>query len=97
MSSRKITHQENNEFQILRQSEANSDVTQRQLSKKLRVLPGSVFYVLNSLIARGWVNLRIFQNTFNKLEYTYLLTPEGATQKAPTVCIWVKNIKNISF
>ncbi len=82
MSSRRVIHQENNEFQILRQIEANPDVTQRQLSERLNISLGSVNYALNALIARGWVKLNNFQNSDNKLGYVYLLTPEGATQKA---------------
>ena len=94
MSSRRIIHQENNEFQILRQIEANPDVTQRQLSEKLNISLGSVNYALNALIARGWVKLKNFQNSENKLGYAYLLTPEGATQKAMIAKrFWVRKLQ----
>ncbi len=77
MSSKKTINQENNEFQILRQIEANSEVAQTQLSAKLNISLGSVNYALNALIARGWVKLRIFQNSDNKLGYVYLLTQKA--------------------
>ena len=94
MSSRRIIHQENNEFQILRQIEANPDVTQRQLSEKLNISLGSVNYALNALTARGWVKLKNFQNSDNKLGYAYLLTPEGATQKAMIAKrFWVRKLQ----
>ncbi len=94
MSSRRIIHQENNEFQILRQIETNPDVTQRQLSEKLNISLGSVNYALNALIARGWVKLKNFQNSENKLGYAYLLTPEGATQKAVIAKrFWVRKLQ----
>ncbi len=94
MSSRRIIHQENNEFQILRQIEANPDVTQRQLSEKLNISLGSVNYALNAMIARGWVKLKNFQNSENKLGYAYLLTPEGATQKAVIAKrFWVRKLQ----
>ncbi len=94
MSSRRIIHQENNEFQILRQIEANPDVTQRQLSEKLNISLGSVNYALNAQIARGWVKLKNFQNSENKLGHAYLLTPEGATQKAVIAKrFWVRKLQ----
>mgnify|MGYP000116623773 CR=1 FL=1 len=94
MSSRRIIHQENNEFQILRQIEANSDVTLRQLSEKLNISLGSVNYALNALIARGWVKLKNFQNCDNKLGYAYFLTPEGATNKAVIAKrFWVRKLQ----
>ncbi len=94
MSSRRIIHQENNEFQILHQIEANPDVTQRQLSEKLNISLGSVNYALNSLIARGWVKLKNFQNSDNKIGYTYLLTSEGVTQKAVIAKrFWVRKLQ----
>jgi len=94
MSSRRIIHQENNEFQILRQIEANPDVTQRQLSEKLNISLGSLNYALNALIARGWVKLKNFQNSDNKLRYAYLLTPEGRAQKAVIAKrFWVRKLQ----
>ncbi len=98
MSSRRIIHQENNEFQILRQIEANPDVTQRQLSEKLNISLGSVNYALNALIARGWVKLKNFQNSDIKLGYAYLLTPEGATQKAMIAKrFWVRKLQEYAL
>ena len=75
MSSRRSIYQENNEFQILRQIEANPDVTQRQLSEKLNISLGSVNYVLNAMIARDWVKMKNFTHSKNKFGYIYVLTP----------------------
>ena len=98
MSSRRIIHQENNEFQILRQIEVNPDVTQRQLSDKLNISLGSVNYALNALIARGWIKLKNFQNSDDKFGYAYLLTPEGATNKAVIAKPFgSEKFKNMSF
>ena len=98
MSFRRIIHQENNEFQILRHIEANPDVTQRQLSEKLNISLGGVNYALNALIARGWVKLKNFQNCDNKLGYAYFLTPEGATNKAVIAKPFgSEKFKNMSF
>ncbi len=94
MSSRRIIHQENNEFQILRQIEADPSLTQRQLSEKLNISLGSVNYALNALIARGWVKLKNLRNSDNKLGYAYLLTPEGATNKAVIAKrFWVRKLQ----
>lgn len=82
MMSRRLIQQENTEFQILRHLEINPDITQRELSDKVNISLGSVNYALNALIARGWVKLKNFHNSEQKVAYAYMLTPEGLGQKA---------------
>ncbi len=90
MNSRRIIHQENNEFQILRQIEGNPDVTQRQLSEKLNISLGSVNYALNALIAKGSVKIHNFRNNQNKWVYAYFLTPRGFAEKTALMGAFLK-------
>ena len=94
MSSKRAIQQENQEFQILRHIELNPDATQRELSEKINISLGSVNYALHALIARGWVKLKNFQNSDHKMTYTYILTPEGMSQKAIIAKrFWVRKLQ----
>ena len=71
-----------NKFQILQSLERDSRPTQRQLSNDLSVSLGKVKYCLKSLIEKGFVKVENFRNNKNKIQYSYLLTPEGIEEKA---------------
>jgi len=71
-----------NEFQILKSLERDSNPTQRQLSNDLGVSLGKVNYCLKSLIKRGFIKVNNFRNSKNKIQYSYLLTPKGIEEKA---------------
>jgi len=43
---------------------------------------GKVNYCLRALVDKGWVKVKNFRSSQNKLAYAYLLTPRGATAKA---------------
>ena len=69
-------------FRMLRLLEARSDLSQRDLARELGTSLGKVNYCLNALIDKGWIKMRNFQNSRNKIGYAYLLTPRGIEQKA---------------
>jgi len=70
------------QFRVLRLLETNPHLSQRELSKSLRVSLGSVNHCLGALVAKGAVKIENFKNNQNKWGYAYLLTPQGITQKA---------------
>ena len=69
-------------LKVLRQLEANPDITQRELAQQLGVSLGKANYCLKGLIDRGWVKVNNFKNSNNKAAYAYLLTPKGIEEKA---------------
>ena len=69
------------EYKILKNIEANPNLTQRQLAKELDVSLGKVNYVIRALLDIGWVKIDNFRKSDNKVGYLYLLTPEGIAQK----------------
>jgi EPS-associated MarR family transcriptional regulator len=71
-----------NKFQILKSLERDSHSTQRQLSNDLGVSLGKVNYCLKSLIEKGFIKVNNFRNNKNKIQYSYLLTPNGVEEKA---------------
>jgi len=70
------------EYKALKLLEANPELSQRQLSSALGASLGKTHYVLKSLIDVGWVKLKNFRGSNNKLGYAYVLTPNGIAEKA---------------
>jgi EPS-associated MarR family transcriptional regulator len=71
-----------NQYQILKSLEQDSNFTQRQLSNNLGVSLGKINYCLKSLIEKGFIKIDNFRNNKNKVQYSYLLTPKGIEEKA---------------
>ena len=69
-------------YKALKLLEANPELSQRQLSSALGVSLGKGHYVLKSLLDVGWVKVKNFRNSKNKLGYAYVLTPAGIVEKA---------------
>ena len=75
-------HKSDAEYLILKKFEDNPHLTQRELSKELGVSLGKTNYIINALIDKGWLKLKNFKRSDNKLGYSYLLTTQGITEKA---------------
>jgi len=68
-------------FKTLRELSSNGNLTQRELSEKLGLSLGSVNYVVQALIGKGYVKAQRFKNSKNKIGYIYILTPKGMSEK----------------
>jgi EPS-associated MarR family transcriptional regulator len=71
-----------NQYQILKSLEQDSNFTQRQLSNNLGVSLGKVNYCIKSLVEKGFIKVNNFRNNKNKIQYAYLLTPKGIEEKS---------------
>jgi EPS-associated MarR family transcriptional regulator len=69
------------DYALLRQLEADRSGNQRDLAKRLGVSVGKINYCLRAVIDRGWVKVNNFRRADNKMAYAYLLTPSGARAK----------------
>ena len=69
-------------YGLLKTLQANPELSQRELARRLGVSLGKVNFCLNALIEKGCVKVDNFRNSDNKLAYAYLLTPNGVEQKA---------------
>ena len=78
-------------FRVLRQIEANPEITQRELAQELGISLGKANYCLKALIQKGWVKANNFKNNKNKAAYAYLLTPKGIEQKAQITVRYLKS------
>ncbi len=74
--------QEDAHYRVMQALERNPDLTQRELSKELGVSLGKLNYCLKALIDKGWVKVGNFSRSKNKMNYAYLLTPKGISEKA---------------
>jgi len=66
---------------VLRALEAEPEVSQRKLARRIDLSLGRTNYVLKALIEKGWVKVGNFSQSPNKFGYAYLLTPEGIAEK----------------
>ena len=60
----------------------NPQMTSRQIAQKVRISNGSAYYLLSSLIDKGFVKLANFKENSQKIKYSYLLTPKGIREKS---------------
>ena len=64
--------------------------SQRALSKSCGVSLGSIHYCLRTLILKGYVKSRNFNDAKNKLAYAYVLTPSGLNLKKQLTIVFLK-------
>ena len=61
--------------------EKDGRASQRLLSKNSGFSIGKVNYCLKALIDIGFIKIKNFNNSNKKLNYTYILTPQGIKEK----------------
>jgi EPS-associated MarR family transcriptional regulator len=69
------------DLMVIVEIEKNSNVNQRTLSKTLNTSLGKINYCIKGLVDIGFIKLDNFSNSQNKLQYLYLLTPQGIAAK----------------
>lgn len=69
------------QFALLRVLSERGDLSQRELSERLGLSLGKTHYVLHALLDKGLVKVRNFRRSRHKLNYAYVLTPSGLTEK----------------
>jgi EPS-associated MarR family transcriptional regulator len=58
------------------------EASQRKLSQKTGLSIGKVNYCLKALVDIGFIKIKNFHNSNKKLNYAYILTPQGIKEKA---------------
>ena len=77
-------------YQLLKELEANPNLSQRELAGTLGISVGKVNYCVKALVQKGWIKARNFKNSNNKLAYTYYLTPRGIDEKTQLAIEFLK-------
>ena len=75
---------------ILTKLKYNPRISQRQLSKDLGFSLGKLNYCLRALKDKGFIKIRNFTKNPNKLNYIYVLTPKGITEKTKLTINFMK-------
>jgi EPS-associated MarR family transcriptional regulator len=73
---------EQTKLKVLQLIQSQPDLTQRDMAQQAGVSLGQVNYVMQALREKGLVKLENFSKNPNKLQYVYLLTPQGLLEKA---------------
>ena len=68
-------------FNVMREIQKESKTSQRDLAGQLGFSLGKLNYCLKALQEKGFIKIKNFQKNTNKLNYIYILTPKGITEK----------------
>jgi len=66
--------------------------SQRKLANKLNLSLGKLNYIINSLRKRGLIKVKNFKNSKKKINYIYLLTPNGISYKTKITIFYMNKI-----
>ena len=77
-------------FNILREVNNKPSTSQRQLAKATGFSLGKLNYCLKALIDKGLVKINNFEKNSNKINYLYVLTPKGLSQKTKLTINFMK-------
>jgi len=82
MASRRKEHQEDAKLRVFQIINENPKLTTREIAKKVGISNGSAYYLLTSLIEKGFVKLSNFKENSPNIKYSYLLTSKGIREKS---------------
>ena len=75
---------------VLRKINKKPDFTQRELAKELGFSLGKLNYSLQALRDKGLVKISNFKKNPNKINYVYILTPEGISKRTKMAFSFMK-------
>ena len=78
-------------FEILRKLEKKPQSTQRDLANDLGISLGKLNYCIKALQLKGLVKIKNFKKNPNKMNYLYVLTPKGISEKTKLTLNFMKN------
>jgi|TARA_B100001964_G_C14160728_1_gene566560 EPS-associated MarR family transcriptional regulator len=77
-------------FEVLRKIQKKPESTQRELATELGFSLGKINYCLKSLKNKGLVKIKNFKKNPNKINYIYILTPKGISEKSKLTMNFMK-------
>ena len=81
---------EEDHFDVLRRIEKSPQSSQRELAEKLGFSLGKLNYCLKALQNKGLVKIKNFKKNPQKINYIYVLTPKGISQKTKLTINFMK-------
>jgi EPS-associated MarR family transcriptional regulator len=77
-------------LRIFREVDRSPAMTQRELASRLGISLGKVNFLINALIAKGFVKVENFRDTGSKRACLYYLTPMGMEKKTRTTYLFLR-------
>jgi len=77
-------------FNVLRKIKEKPESSQRMLAEELGFSLGKLNYCLKALKVKGLIKILNFKKNPNKLNYVYILTPKGISQKTKLTLNFMK-------
>jgi len=77
-------------FNVLRKIKNKPKSTQRELAEELGFSLGKLNYCLKALKYKGFVKIHNFKKNPNKINYIYVLTPKGISEKTKLTVNFMK-------
>ena len=77
-------------FKILRKIQQDPKYSQRKLANELGFSLGKLNYCLKALQVKGLIKIRNFKKNPNKINYFYVLTPKGISEKTKLTINFMK-------
>ena len=77
-------------FDVLRKIQNRPNSTQRELAAELGFSLGKLNYCLKALQKKGLVKIENFKKNPNKMNYFYVLTPAGLSEKTKLTINFMK-------
>jgi len=75
---------------VLRKIKSNPQASQRVLASKLEFSLGKLNYCLKALKGKGFVKIQNFKKNPKKIQYLYVLTPKGISEKTKLTMAFMK-------
>jgi EPS-associated MarR family transcriptional regulator len=68
-------------LKLLRKINNDPEISQRNLSDELDMSLGKINYCLKALKSKGFIKIKNFKKSKDKIRYLYVLTPKGIIEK----------------
>ena len=81
-------------FNVLRKIKNKPNTTQREMAKDLNFSLGKLNYCIKALKKKGLIKISNFKKNPNKVNYIYVLTPQGIVAKTKLTINFMKRKMN---
>ncbi|RPG96692.1 MAG: MarR family EPS-associated transcriptional regulator [Candidatus Pelagibacter sp. TMED165] len=85
-----MTDNNPDEFNLLRKIENKPGQPQREMAKDLGFSLGKLNYCMKALKEKGLIKIKNFKKNKSKLNYLYVITPKGITEKTQMTIRFMK-------
>ena len=86
----KIMNEDQDYLNLLRKINSKPEASQRKMASELGFSLGKLNYCLNALKNKGLIKINNFKKNPNKINYIYVLTPKGISQKTKLTLNFMK-------